>query len=110
MRLKKLAVTVLAVAAFTLLSVASAFAGEVTGKGNYIAGSNEAPLNGKSDCAYSGLNDNYVFGTAGPGNPDADGFTRTQSWGQVVIQLPVKGQGTGVPGGACNPTRAAGGA
>lgn len=108
MRLKKFAVTVFAVAALALVGVTSAFAGEVTGNGNYIAGSNEAPLNGKSDCAYSGVNDNYVFGTAGPGNPDADGFTRTQSWGQVVIQLETKGQGTGVPGQACNPARASG--
>jgi hypothetical protein len=109
LRLKKLAVTVFAIAAVALVGVASAFAGEVTGSGHYIAGSDSAPLNGKSDCAYSGLNDNYVFGTAGPGNPDADGFTRTQSWGQVVVQsVPVTGGGVGVPGQACNPTTGGG--
>ena len=111
MRLKKLAVTVLAVAALALVGVASAFAGEVTGNGHYIAGSNEAPLNGNSDCAYSGLNDNYVFGTAGPGNPDADGFTRTQNWGQVGSAGRAFLTSIGLnPGIACNPSKATGGA
>ena len=89
--------------AVTGLGAASAFAGEVTGNGRYIAGSNAAPLNGKSECAYSGLNDNYVFGNP---LPDADGFTRTQSWGQVVRNAGPLG---GVPGTACNPTKATGG-
>jgi hypothetical protein len=111
MRLKELVVTVLAVAAFALMSVASAFAGEVTGSGHYINGSDSAPLNGKSDCAYSGLNDNYVFGNAGPGNPDADGFTRTQNWGQVGSAGRAFLTSIGLnPGLACNPTRATGGA
>ena len=111
MRLKKLAVTALAVAAFALLGVTSAFAGEVTGSGRYIAGSDAAPLQGKSDCAYSGLNDNYVFGTAGPGNPDADGFTRTQNWGQVGQAGRAFLTSVGAnPGIACNPTKSTGGA
>lgn len=111
MRLKKLAVTALAVAAFALLGVTSAFAGEVTGSGRYIAGSDAAPLQGKSDCAYSGLNDNYVFGTAGPGNPDADGFTRTQNWGQVGQAGRAFLTSIGAnPGIACNPTKSTGGA
>ena len=79
-----------------------ASAGEVNPPHGYIAGSDTASLNGNSDCAYSGLNDNYVFGNP---LPDADGFTRTQSWGQLD-------QGTrqflrsvdGDPGHACNPT------
>jgi len=87
-------------------SASAGFAGEVTGNGHYIAGSDSAPLNGKSSCAYSGLNDNYVFGNP---LPDSDGFTRTQSYGQVVIQLSVKGPGTGVPGTACNPSSGGGG-
>jgi hypothetical protein len=111
MRLKKLAVTVLAVAAFALVGVASAFAGEVTGSGHYINGSDSAALQGKSDCAYSGLNDNYVFGTAGPGNPDADGFTRTQNWGQVGQAGRAFLTSIGLnPGIACNPSKATGGA
>ncbi len=111
MRLKKFAVTVLAVTAFALMGVASAFAGEVTGSGHYINGSDSAPLNGKSDCAYSGLNDNYVFGTAGPGHPDADGFTRTQNWGQVGSDGRAFLTSSGLnPGIACTPSKATGGA
>jgi hypothetical protein len=85
-------------------SVASA--GEVNPPHGYIAGSDSASLNGKSECAYSGLNDNYVFGTAGPGNPDSDGFTRTQSWGQVdkATRDFLTSIGSN-PGIACNPTR-----
>jgi hypothetical protein len=106
MRIKTLCTGAVCAAVFAGFGVSAAFAGEVTGSGRYIAGSNAAPLNGKSECAYSGLNDNYVFGTAGPGNPDADGFTRTQNWGQV-------GQGgraflTSIgsnPGIACNPSK-----
>jgi hypothetical protein len=110
MRLNTLAVTALVVVAFALLGAASAFAGEVTGSGRYIAGSDSAALHGKSDCAYSGLNDNYVFGTAGPGNPDEDGFTRTQNWGQVGQAGRAFLTSVGAnPGIACNPTKASGG-
>ena len=95
------------VAAVMGLGAGSAFAGEVTGKGRYIAGSDAAPLHGKSACAYSGVNDNYALGnikTDESGNliPDADGFTRTQSWGQVVRNAgPLGGAAFG-----CNPNRA----
>jgi hypothetical protein len=83
------------------LGAGSAFAGEITGSGKWIAGSEAAPLNGRSECAYSGLNDNYVLGNP---VPDADGFTRTQSWGQVVRNAgPLGGAAFG-----CNPNRAAG--
>jgi hypothetical protein len=96
-------------AAVTGLGASSAFAGEVTGNGRYIAGSDAAPLKGKSACAYSGVNDNYALGnikTDEAGNliPDADGFTRTQSWGQVVRTAgPLGGAAFG-----CNPNRAEG--
>jgi hypothetical protein len=96
---KKRSLALLAcVAAFAGVAANVASAGEITGSGNWIAGSESAPLNGKSDCAYSGLNDNYVLGNP---VPDADGFTRTQSWGQVVKNAGPLG---GVPGQACNPT------
>jgi len=62
-------VAALSTVAFAAFGVSAAFAGEVTGSGHYIAGSDSASLNGNSDCAYSGLNDNYVFGTAAPGTP-----------------------------------------
>ena len=103
LRLKKVGVAVVAVAALATVGVGSAFAGEITGNGKWIAGSESAPLHGKSDCAYSGVNDNYVLGNP---IPDADGFTRTQSWGQVIRNAGPLG---GVPGTACNPTRATGG-
>jgi hypothetical protein len=105
LRLRALCTAICVTAAIAVVGAGSAFAGEVTGSGNYIAGSDNAPLKGKSSCAYSGLNDNYVFGNP---LPDADGFTTSQSYGQVVRQLPVKGQGTGVPGQACNPTAGGG--
>ncbi|HUC35065.1 MAG TPA: hypothetical protein VMR48_05150 [Gaiellaceae bacterium] len=100
LRLKKIGVAVVATTALATVSVGSAFAGEITGNGKWIAGSETAPLNGKSDCAYSGVNDNYVLGNP---VPDADGFTRTQSWGQVIRTAGPLG---GVPGTACNPARA----
>jgi len=69
--------------------------------GKWIVGSEEAPLHGKSACSYSGLNDNFVLGN---GVPDADGFTRTQSWGQVIRNAgPLGGAAFG-----CNPNRAEG--
>jgi hypothetical protein len=103
LRFKKVGVAVVAAAALATVGAGSAFAGEITGSGKWIAGSESAPLKGKSDCAYSGLNDNYVLGNP---VPDADGFTRTQSWGQVIRNAGPLG---GVPGSACNPTRATGG-
>ena len=94
---------VLCAVAIAGIGAGSAFAGEITGSGKWIAGSESAPLNGKSECAYSGLNDNYVLGNP---LPDADGFTRTQSWGQVIRNAGPLG---GVPGTACNPTKSSGG-
>ena len=103
LRFKKVGVALVAAAALASVAAGSAFAGEINGNGQWIAGSESAPLKGKSDCAYSGLNDNYVLGNP---VPDADGFTRTQSWGQVIRNAGPLG---GVPGSACNPTRATGG-
>jgi hypothetical protein len=103
LRFKKVGVTVVAVAALATVGVGSAFGGEITGNGKWIAGSESAPLHGKSGCAFSGVNDNFVLGNP---VPDAYGFTRTQSWGQVIRNAGPLG---GVPGTACNPTRATGG-
>ena len=103
LRLKAIFVAVFVAVALAAVGVGSASAGEITGSGKWIAGSESAPLKGKSDCAYSGLNDNSVLGNP---LPDADGFTRTQSWGQVVRNAGPLG---GVPGTACNPTKSAGG-
>jgi hypothetical protein len=87
-------------------STTAAFAGEITGSGKWIAGSETAPLNGKSECAYSGRNDNSVLGNP---LPDGDGFTRTQSWGQVGSLGRAELTAAGFnPGIACNPTKAGG--
>jgi len=101
--MKKLVVFTAMVVVFAL-SATAGFAGEVTGNGRYIAGSDAAPLKGKSPCAYSGLNDNYVFGIAGPGNPDEDGFTQTQNWGHFVTQMGGNAGGGGAGPNGCNPT------
>ena len=82
----------------------SAFAGEITGNGKWIAGSETAPLHGKSECAYSGQNDNWQLGNP---VPDADGFSRTQSWGQVGQEGRAFLTSIGLnPGNACNPSKA----
>ena len=81
----------------------SAFAGEITGNGKWIAGSETAPLHGKSECAYSGQNDNWVLGNP---VPDADGFSRTQNWGQVGREGRAFLTSMGAnPGNACNPSK-----
>ena len=109
LRFNRLCVAALSAVTFAAFGVSAAFAGEVTGSGHYIAGSDSASLNGNSLCAYSGLNDNYVFGTAGPGNPDADGFTRTQNWGQLdqATRAFLTSVGSN-PGVGCNPTKSTG--
>jgi hypothetical protein len=63
MRKRRLPCVAALVAAAVLgVGTGTAFAGEVNGNGEYIAGSDEAPLHGKSECAYSGLNDEYYVG------------------------------------------------
>lgn len=94
---KRIAVALCSIAALGLTG-GSAFAGEITGNGNWIAGSEAAPLHGKSECAFSGQNDEFhLF-------PN-QGWPRTQSWGQEIRgAAPVVGGHVGVPGFACNPT------
>ena len=58
---KRLAVVFCAIALLGLTG-GSAFAGEITGNGKWIAGSEQAPLNGRSECVYSGQNDEYQLG------------------------------------------------
>lgn len=90
-------VVALCAASVVGLSAGSALAGEITGNGKWIAGSPDAPLNGRSECAYSGQNDDNLPTDA-----------RAQSWGQIV-NATVRAGGPapgGVPGTACNPTRA----
>jgi hypothetical protein len=85
---RKLLASAVCAAAVAALSGAPAFAGEITGTGE------STPIRSgvaASECAFSGLDD-----------PDADVFTHTQSFGQLVSMFGAMG---GVPGVACNPMR-----
>jgi hypothetical protein len=88
MRKKSLLAAALCATAVAGLNAGSAFAGEITGTGESTPIRNGVAA---SECAFSGLDD-----------PDADVFTHTQSFGQLVSMFGPMG---GVPGGACNPTR-----
>ena len=91
MRKKRLLAAAVCATAVVGLSAGSAFAGEITGTGA------STPIRAgvaASECAFSGLDD-----------PDADPFTHTQSFGQLVRMFGPMG---GVPGVACNPKRAGG--
>jgi hypothetical protein len=95
MRKRMLAAVIGAVAMMSMTG--PALAGEITGKGKWIAGSEAAALHGKSECAYSGQNDEHVLGDSSA--------PRTQSWGQIVREVGPLGGG---PGRACNPAKAGG--
>jgi hypothetical protein len=80
----------------------NAVAGEITGNGKWIAGDEDAPLKGKSDCAYSGRED----------EPESGEFkgSITQAWGQLPKEVREFLVTIGLhPGDACNPTKAEGG-
>jgi hypothetical protein len=96
--MKKRLAAVLVGAAW-IIGTNAAVAGEITGNGKWIAGSPDAPLNGKSECAYSGRQDD-------PGEPPFKGII-AQSWGQIpkAIRDVITALG-GSPGTSCNPTKA----
>ena len=62
MRMRRLLAVASCAAAVVGLGAGSAFAGEITGNGKWIAGSPDAPLHGKSICSFSGQNDNWQLG------------------------------------------------
>ena len=104
MGIRRVVAVAVCTAAVVGAGAGSALAGEITGSGKWIAGSETAPLKGKSECAYSGLNDNYVLGNP---IPDADGFSRTQNWGQVGQEGRAFLTSLGFnPANACNPSKA----
>jgi len=75
-------------------------AGEITGNGKSLK-NDDGTLNGKSACAFSGLNDSY---SGDPTIPDEDGFFRTQAWGQLPSDIRAFLTSIGMdPGVACNP-------
>jgi hypothetical protein len=94
---KRMLAAVIGAVAMMSMTAGPALAGEITGKGKWIAGSEAAALHGKSECAYSGQNDEHVLGDSSA--------PRTQSWGQIVR---VAGPLGGGPGQACNPAKASG--
>jgi hypothetical protein len=99
--------TIVALVALLLLTMgaSAALAGEVTGNGKSLK-QDDGTLHGKSECAFSGQNDTY---SGDPDVPDADGFFRTQSWGQVGREGRIFLTSIGVnPGNACNPSKSAG--
>jgi hypothetical protein len=102
----------IAVMAMVALTAGSALAGEVTGNGQYIAGSNAAPLNGRSDCAYSGQEDlQYVDENGNPLATPTKGVPgHAQNWGQLSQEMRAFFTSIGLnPGIACNPTKAGAG-
>ena len=88
------------IAAAAALATTPAIAGEITGNGE------EIEVRARTECAYSGLNDN-------DGDPrDPGGFT--QSYGQNVRLTPLSPSNVDptadlpfvpIPGFACNPNR-----
>ena len=83
-------------------SSSTLYAGEITGNGKWIAGSEDAPLNGKSECAYSGREDE-------PDDPTFKGEI-AQAWGLMSKGLRDFLTSIGLhPGDACNPAKTADG-
>ena len=100
------------VAAVVGVGASAALAGEINGNGQYIAGSNDAPLNGKSACAYSGQEDlQYVDANGVPlADPQKGVPGHAQSWGQIDHATRDFLTSIGMnPGIACNPTKAGAG-
>ena len=90
------------VCATFILSVGAnaSLAGEITGNGKSLKNA-DGLLNGRSACAFSGLNDSY---SGDPTIPDEDGFFRTQAWGQLPKDIRDFLTSIGMdPGVACNP-------
>lgn len=86
------------------LGMQAAYAGEITGNGKDLRDEDGA-LQGRSICAFSGLNDTY---TGDPDVPDEEGFTRTQNWGQIPKAEKEFLTSIGVnPGRSCNPNNPA---
>jgi hypothetical protein len=92
-------------AAIGAFGAGAAFAGESTGNGRYINGSDEAPLHGKSLCAFSGQNPE---GLLDPTDPNFEPG-RVQNWGHIDPDTRAFLTSIGLnPGVACNPTKTPG--
>jgi hypothetical protein len=116
--MKKLVIGALLTASSLALG-SSALAGEITGGGP--SGPKETPIKSrqdcpdpmggncpapagpaKSECAFSGLNDEYLFEQPEDGIA-SDGFGRTQSWGQIPKAIRDMIRPFASPGVSCNP-------
>jgi hypothetical protein len=99
---KKIRLSFVLYASLTLsIGASAALAGEITGNGKSLKNS-DGTLNGRSICAFSGLNDSY---SGDPTIPDEDGFFRTQAWGQLPKEIRDFLISIGEdPGEACNPS------
>lgn len=94
MRVRKMLGVAIGATMLVGTSAGAAFAGEVTGNGEPIE------VHGRSECAYSGLDD--VDEDENPEDPDTDDFGRTQNLGQIVRYAgPIGGASFG-----CNPNNA----
>lgn len=94
---KKILMGLVCAALLLFVLAPGTYAGEITGNGKWIAGSPDAPLNGKSECAFSGREDD-PFGVKG---------MLAQSWGQIPKGVRDFLTSIGLnPGIACNPVKA----
>jgi hypothetical protein len=90
---------VLGVAWILSMGASAALAGEITGNGKSLK-NDDGTLNGKSQCAFSGRQDNY--------EEDEGVFMNmlVQSWGQATPEMKEFFISIGLhPGLACNPRR-----
>lgn len=95
--------TLATVAATVILSAMAtpSYAGEITGNGKSLK-QDDGTLHGASICAFSGINDNFTGEK--DMEPDEDGFTRVQSWGQLDQEVRAFLATIGLhPGDACKP-------
>ena len=111
--LRRILVFVATTAMVLAMSALAAPAGEINGQGNRpmvvgVTPDGHTILHGKSACAFSGLNDEYIAEQPEDGVA-SDGFGKTQNWGQVGKEGRAFLTSVGSnPGIACNPNRSAG--
>ena len=100
--MNKVILAIVMAATLAIVPCSTVVAGEITGNGKWIAGSEEAPLKGKSECAYSGREDE-------PDDPTFKG-EKAQAWGLMPKGLRDFLTTIGLhPGDACNPRKNADG-
>lgn len=89
-----------AAVALVTIGASASYAGEWTGNDRSLK-QEDGTLHGASICAFSGQNDAY---SGDPDVPDADGFTRTQNWGQIDQETRAFLGTIGLhPGDSCKP-------